>query len=59
MPAKKKTTPKKKAATKPKKVYYCVPCGTEVIISKEGMGVTKLMCCGEVMQPKTAGKKVC
>ena len=56
MPAKKKAV--KKAARKPakkappKKTYVCLPCGTEVIVSREGMGVTRLMCCGEVMQPK-------
>ena len=54
MPAKKKTTTKKT-----KKIYYCVPCGTEVTVSKEGMGVTRLMCCGQVMKRKTAGKRVC
>jgi len=51
---KKKTTTKKKVAGKPKKIYYCVPCGTEVTISKEGMGVTRLMCCGTVMKRKAA-----
>jgi DNA-directed RNA polymerase subunit RPC12/RpoP len=60
MPAKKKAaqktirkkTTKKAVARKPKKVYVCVPCGTEITISKEGMGVTRLMCCGQVMKPK-------
>ena len=56
MPAKKKAVKKaiRKPAKKtpPKKTYVCLPCGTEVIVSKEGMGVTRLMCCGEVMQPK-------
>jgi hypothetical protein len=57
MPAKKKAvkkTAKKKTAKKaaPKKAYVCVPCGTEVTVSKEGMGVTRLICCGEVMKPK-------
>lgn len=56
MPAKKKVAkkPAKKTAKKapPKKTYVCVPCGAEVIVSKEGMGMTRLMCCGEVMQPK-------
>jgi len=56
MPAKKKAVKKaaKKPAKKalPKKTYVCLPCGTEVIVSREGMGVTRLMCCGEVMQPK-------
>jgi DNA-directed RNA polymerase subunit RPC12/RpoP len=56
MPVKKKTAKKttKKATKKtaPKKTYVCIPCGTEVTLTKEGMGVTRLMCCGEVMQPK-------
>jgi transcription elongation factor Elf1 len=56
MPVKKKTAKKttKKATKKapPKKTYVCIPCGTEVVVSKEGMGITRLMCCGEVMQPK-------
>jgi len=52
MPAKKKTA-KKTPERKPKKVYVCVPCGTEVTISKEGMGVTRLMCCGQLMKPKS------
>lgn len=58
MSLKKKTT-KKKAAKKAKKVYYCVPCGTEVAITREGMGVTRLMCCGEVMKQKATRKRAC
>jgi hypothetical protein len=64
MPAKKKTakkavkrTTKKAAPKKAKKTYVCVPCGTEVTLSREGMGVTRLMCCGEVMKLKR--KKRC
>jgi hypothetical protein len=49
---KKKTTKKKTTAKKAKKVYVCVPCGTEVTLTREGMGVTRLMCCGEVMKAK-------
>jgi transcription elongation factor Elf1 len=52
---KKKASPKKKAAPKPKKVFVCMPCGTEVVITKEGIGETTLMCCGEIMKSK--GKK--
>jgi transcription elongation factor Elf1 len=53
-PAKKtaKRTTKKAAAKKTKKTFVCIPCGTEVVVSKEGMGVTRLICCGEVMKPK-------
>jgi transcription elongation factor Elf1 len=54
MPAKKKTI--KKAAPKAKKVFVCVPCGTEVTLTKEGMGVTRLMCCGEAMKTKKVAK---
>lgn len=53
----KKTTTKRAAARKPKKVYVCVPCGTEITVTKEGMGVTRLMCCGEVMKPKRPRRK--
>jgi hypothetical protein len=64
MPAKKKTTRKKTAAKKKtvkkaKKIYYCVPCGTEITVSKEGMGVTRLMCCGQLMKRKMASRRVC
>ena len=54
MPAKKKTTKKKTTA---KKVYVCVPCGTEVTVTKKGMGITRIMCCGEVMKPKRTPKR--
>jgi hypothetical protein len=57
MPVKKKTAkkPAKKTATrKPKKTYVCIPCGMEVTVSREGMGATRLMCCGELMKPKRA-----
>lgn len=56
MPAKKKavkkTAKKKTKKAPPKKTYVCVPCGAEVVVSKEGMGMTRLVCCGEVMQPR-------
>jgi len=52
MPAKKKATRKKAAARKAKKVYYCVPCGMEVTVSKAGIGTSSLMCCGEPMKAK-------
>ena len=60
MPAKRKTvkkaakkkTAKKAPAKKAKKTYVCVPCGMEVVVSKKGMGVTRLMCCGEAMKSK-------
>jgi len=59
MPAKKKVakkTTKKSAAKKTKKTYVCVPCGAEITVSREGMGVTHLMCCGQVMKPKGVKK---
>ena len=59
MPAKKKAakkparkTAKKTTARKPKKVYLCRTCGMEVTVSRQGIGVTRLMCCGELMRPK-------
>lgn len=55
MPVKKKTrkkTTKKTTTKKAKKTYVCAPCGMEVTVSKEGLGVTRLMCCGEVMKLK-------
>lgn len=57
MPVKKKTAKKpakKTAARKPKKTYVCIPCGMEVTVSREGMGASRLMCCGELMKPKKA-----
>ena len=64
MPAKKKTakkatkkTTKKAAPKKAKKTYVCVPCGTEITVTKEGMGITHLMCCGRVMKPKGAKRR--
>jgi hypothetical protein len=57
MPVKKKAAKKpakKKKATKPKKTYVCVPCGMEVTVSKEGIGASRLVCCGELMKPKRA-----
>jgi hypothetical protein len=59
MPVKKKAAKKparKTKATKPKKAYVCVPCGMEVTVSREGIGASRLMCCGEVMKPKKAKK---
>lgn len=52
MPAKKKATRKKVAPKRDRKVYYCVPCGMEVTVSKAGMGTSTLMCCGEPMKAK-------
>jgi hypothetical protein len=52
MVKKKKVTRKRVVPKKTKKVYYCVPCGMEVAITKAGIGTSTLMCCGEVMKPK-------
>jgi len=54
MPAKKKAV--KKTAPRAKKVFVCVPCGAEVTVTKEGMGVSRLLCCGEVMKAKKVAK---
>ena len=50
MPAKKKTAAKKKPT--PKATYVCVPCGLEVTVNRQGIGATRIMCCGEVMKRK-------
>jgi hypothetical protein len=53
--AKKKVTKKKtvaKARAKPKPKYSCVLCGVEVAVSKEGLGISRLMCCGHPMRKK-------
>jgi hypothetical protein len=64
--AKKKTTKKKPARKKPPKrsavkakpksrpkpKYTCVLCGVEVAVSKEGLGISRLMCCGHPMRKK-------
>jgi hypothetical protein len=47
MPAK-----KRKTARKAKSTYVCVPCGAEIAVTKEGMGTSTLMCCGQVMKRK-------
>jgi hypothetical protein len=61
MPAKKKKVAKKPVkktvARKPNKTYVCVPCGMEVTVSRQGIGATRLMCCGELMKPKRAKKR--
>ena len=53
---KKKTTNKKvskaKPRGKPKPRYTCVLCGVEVVISKEGLGISRLLCCGHPMRKK-------
>ena len=54
MPVKRKKVTKKKKATtgKKKPTYVCVPCGTEITISRRGLGASTLMCCGRVMKRK-------
>lgn len=47
-PAKKRIRP-----TKPQgPVYACRSCGTEVVVSNAGMGVTSLLCCHQEMEKK-------
>jgi hypothetical protein len=43
---------KAKPRSKPKPKYTCVLCGVEVTVSKEGLGISKLMCCGHPMRKK-------
>ena len=54
----KKTTTKKKvvkkaAVVKPLKPtgsqYSCVLCGVEVAMTRSGLGISRLMCCGQPM----------
>jgi ribosomal protein S14 len=58
---KKKAAPKKrvrasaakaKPKSKPKAKYTCVLCGVEVGITREGLGISRLMCCGHPMRKK-------
>ena len=37
---------------KPRPRYTCVLCGVEVAISKEGLGISRLLCCGHPMRKK-------
>ena len=37
---------------KPKPKYMCVLCGVEVEMTKEGLGISRLMCCGHPMRRK-------
>ena len=48
----KKTAAKAKPRSKPKPKYTCVLCGVEVGITKEGLGISRLMCCGHPMRKK-------
>ncbi len=57
--AMKKARPKKKVvrkvtAAKPAKPvgppYSCVLCGVEVAVTKAGLGISRLMCCGQPME---------
>ena len=51
--AKKKVTKKRTVArAKAKPKYSCVLCGVEVAVSKEGLGISRLMCCGHPMRRK-------
>jgi hypothetical protein len=54
--AKKKVAKKKVSKAKPKSKrkprYTCVLCGVEVAISKEGLGISRLLCCGHPMRKK-------
>jgi desulfoferrodoxin-like iron-binding protein len=45
---------KKVTAAKPMKPagphYSCILCGVEVAITKAGLGINRLMCCGQPME---------
>jgi hypothetical protein len=48
----KKTTASKLTKARPKPKYTCVLCGVEVAVTEEGLGISKLMCCGHPMRKK-------
>jgi hypothetical protein len=54
--ARKKAVKKKVSKAKPKARkrprYTCVLCGVEVAVSKEGLGISRLLCCGHPMRKK-------
>lgn len=49
---------RKVTVAKPKKPagpeYSCILCGVEVAVSKSGLGISRLMCCGQPMSRKQA-----
>ncbi len=47
-----KKASKAKPRGKPRPRYTCVLCGVEVTISKEGLGISRLLCCGHPMRKK-------
>jgi septal ring-binding cell division protein DamX len=48
----KRTAAKAKPRSMPKPKYTCVLCGVEVAITKDGLGISRLMCCGHPMRKK-------
>lgn len=50
---KKKPAKKVKRVSKPKgPIYLCQTCGLELVVTKEGAGMTNLVCCNQVMEKK-------
>ena len=52
---KKKKVTKKSVKRKAKikgPVYICQTCGLRLIVTKEGAGITNLVCCDQVMDKK-------
>jgi hypothetical protein len=49
---KRRVVAKAKPGVRPKPKYTCVLCGVEVAVSKEGLGISRLMCCGHPMRKK-------
>jgi desulfoferrodoxin-like iron-binding protein len=47
---------RKIAAAKPRKPagpeYSCILCGVEVAVTKSGLGISRLLCCGQPMSRK-------
>jgi hypothetical protein len=49
---KRKPVARAKSTSKPKPKFTCVLCGVEVGVTKEGLGISRLMCCGHPMRRK-------
>jgi desulfoferrodoxin-like iron-binding protein len=47
---------RKVTAAKPRKPagpeYSCILCGVEVAVTKSGLGISRLLCCGQPMSRK-------
>jgi desulfoferrodoxin-like iron-binding protein len=48
--AKKRPAPRAKKPAGPQ--FSCILCGVEVAVTKAGLGISRLMCCGQPMSRK-------